>query len=387
MAMSENSLAKDLYTASIDTRLRSLHEISMELSRSADVDSLCRKAVELCIARLGFDRIGIWFLDSEDPQFIVGSWGTDEDGRLRDERGIRLPRYAKNQPRELVDGSIPFVIVPGDVVFDDQLRPVGRSDKVIAPLWDGMKIGGELVADNLLSGRSIREEDGEVLWLFACTVAHLSAMKRSEAALREALKAKALLLGELQHRTMNSFAMMRSLISIEAGRAPDPGLADTLKKLRDRVTVLSSLYRQLDVSAEHEKVKLDEYLKKIAIDLLNVYGAETTGVSLKCRMEPIEIDIRSAIPIGLILNELITDSLKHAFPAGRRGTVALTLRRDAESAVLVVEDDGIGLPSGFTLGSSSGLGLTIVNTLCGQIDGSIEVGPGPGAAFILRFKV
>jgi two-component sensor histidine kinase len=385
--MIEKGPARDRHAISIDARLRSLHEISMELSRSADADSLCRKAVELCVARLGFDRIGIWFLDPEDTQIVVGSWGIDEDGRARDERGIRLPRYTKNQPRELLDGSVPFVIVAGDVVFDDQLRTVGRSDKVIAPLWDGTRIGGELVADNLLSGRSISEEDGEVLWLFACTVAHLCALKRSEAALKEALKAKALLLGELQHRTMNSFAMMRSLISIEAGRAQDPTIADTLRKFRDRVTVLSSLYRQLDVSMEHEKVKLGEYLQKIAIDLLNGYGAETRDISLQCHMESIEIDIRSAIPIGLILNELITDSLKHAFPNGRRGTVTLTLRRDAEATVLVIADDGIGLPSGFALGSSKGLGLTIVNTLCGQIGGTIEVGPGPGAAFMLRLKI
>ncbi len=384
--MGETASAGDGQAAPIVARLLSLHEISIELSRSADVDSLCRRAVELCIARLGFDRIGIWFLDPEDAEIVVGTWGTDEHGVLRDERGIRLPRYTKNHPRELLDGSVPFVIVPGDVVFDDLHRVVGRSDKVIAPLWDGTRIMGEAVADNLLSRRAIREEDGEVLWLYARAVAHLCAMKRSEAELKEALNAKALLLGELQHRTMNSFTMMRSLISIEMDRARDPALADMLKKLRDRVTVLASLYRQLDISERLEEVRLDEYLQKIAIDLLAGYGAEARGILLECSMAPMEIGMERAVPLGLIVNELITDSLKHAFTGGRGGTVALALRRDAGGAVLTVSDDGIGLPPGFTPDRSDGLGLTLVNTLCSQVGGSLEIGPGPGASFSLRFK-
>ena len=137
----------------IDVRLRRVNDISMELSRQPDFGSLCRRAVELCITRLGFDRIGIWFLDPEDDASVVGSWGTDEAGRPRDEQGIRLPRYMKDHPKELYDGSVPYVIVSADVVYDERENPVGRSDKAIAPLWDGAIIIGEIVADNLLSAQ------------------------------------------------------------------------------------------------------------------------------------------------------------------------------------------------------------------------------------------
>jgi two-component sensor histidine kinase len=359
----------------------------MELSRASDADSLCRRAVELCILRLGFDRIGIWFFDPEDERTVVGTWGTDEHGRLRDERGIRLPRYAENHPKELREGSIPFVIIPGDVVFDDRLRPVGRSDKAITPLWDGDKIAGELIADNLFSHRPIDEEDGEILGLFARTVAHLCALKRSEAALKEALDAKALLLGELRHRTMNSFALMRSLVSIEANRVEDPALADTLRKLRDRFSVMSSLYRQLDLSAGPNKVRLDEYLRKIAIDLLDGYGAETRGVSLDCRLEATEVDMNRAVLLGLVVNELVTDSLKHAFPEGRPGRVALELRSEAERCVLRVSDDGVGLPPDFAHRPSSGLGLELVDMLCRQIDAKLDVNPGPKPSFTFCFNL
>jgi two-component sensor histidine kinase len=358
----------------------------MELSRAADEDSLCRKAVELCIARLGFDRIGIWFLDPEDDRTVIGTWGTDEQGRPRDERGIRLPRYTDNHPDGLNKGSIAFVVVPGDVVYDDQLHPVGRSDKAMAPLWDGSKIVGEIVADNLFSRRRIDEEDGEVLALFARTVAHLCALKRSEAALKEALEAKALLLSELRHRTMNSFALMRSLISIESGRADDPELVSTLNKLKDRVSVMASLYRQLDVSAGTEKVRLDEYLRRIAVDLLDGSGAEIRGVSLECRVRETTVDMKRAVVIGLIVNELITDSLKHAFPGERPGRIELELFREDGGYVLRVSDDGVGLPADSARASHGGLGLGLVELLCRQIRARLDVSRAPKSAFTLRFS-
>jgi two-component sensor histidine kinase len=371
---------------SLDERLRALHDISMELSRADDVGSLCRRAVELCISRLCFDRIGIWFLDPEDDSFVIGAWGTDEEGRPRDEHGIRLPRYTKDHPSSLYDGSLPFVIIQGDVVFGEKLNPVGRSDKVIAPLWDGTKIVGEIVADNLLSSRGIEDEDGEILALFARTVAHLCSLKRSEAALKEALAAKTFLFGELQHRTMNSFAQMQSLISIEAGRMSDSAAKDVLTKLKDRIKVLSSIYRQLDLSSKLEKAMLDEYLLRIAEDLFNGYGAEMRGISLVCDLEPIEVNTKRAVSLGLIVNELITDSLKHAFPDGRPGVITLSLNREEGGhVVLSVEDNGVGLPEGFSLDSAQGVGLTIVGTLNRQLGGALKVASSPGACFTLSF--
>ncbi len=357
----------------------------MELSRAEDESALCRRAVELCVSRLAFDRIGIWFLDPADGNFVMGAWGTDEEGRPRDEHGIRLPRYTKDHPSALYDGSLPFVVVRGDVVFDEKLNPVGRSDKVIAPLWDGTKIIGEIVADNLLSARGIEDEDGEILALFARTVAHICALKRSEAALRDALAAKTFLLGELQHRTMNSFAQMQSLISIEAGRMVDSAAKDVLTKLRSRIKVLSLIYRQLDLSSKLEAARLDEYLRRVAEDLFDSYGAEMRGIDLVCELEPMEVSTKRAVSLGLIVNELITDALKHAFPGGRPGQITLSLRREAASAVLTVQDDGVGLPPDFDVGTASGVGLTIVDALRRQLGGELSAASAPGARFTLRF--
>jgi two-component sensor histidine kinase len=264
---------------------------------------------------------------------------------------------------------------------------VGRSDKAIAPLWDGARIVGEMVADNLFSHRPIDEEDGEILVLFARIVAHLSALKRSDQALREALRAKALLLDELRHRTMNSFALMGSLISIEANRIGDPSVEAAFRKLRNRVTVMSSLYRQLDATGGLDLVRLDGYLRKVAVDLMEGYGAETRGVSLRCLLEEVEVDAKQAIVLGLIVNELVTDSLKHAFPEGRRGEIALSLRGGEGPCELYVSDDGVGLPPDPDRGPAKGAGLALVDLLCAQIGARIERREGAGLGYALLFEI
>jgi two-component sensor histidine kinase len=371
----------------IDARLRALHDISMELSRAEDSDSLCRRAVELCISRLGFDRLGIWFLDPGDPRMMRGTWGTDEEGKPRDERGIIIRRDEKYHPPQIYDGTVPFAVLPAEEVYDDRGGAVGRSDKAIAPLWDGARIVGEMVADNLFSHRPIDEEDGEVLVLFARIVAHLSALKRGDRALREALSAKALLLDELRHRTMNSFALMGSLISIEANRVGDSSIEAAFRKLRSRVTVMSSLYRQLDASGGLEDARLDEYLQKVAVDLMEGYGAETRGVALRCRLEEVVVDAKLAIVLGLILNELVTDSLKHAFPKGRRGEISLALRRGEGVCELSVADDGVGLSADPEPGPAKGAGLALVDLLCAQIGAGIERREGAGLAYAILFDI
>jgi two-component sensor histidine kinase len=403
--MAQSPPDPDPAKAAVGSRLRALHEITLELSRAGDLSSLCKGAVEMGIARLGFDRLAIWFLDPADPTWLCGTWGTTEDGSLRDERDIRIPRDPSNPDEQLYGGVVHFLVMPNAKVFDNHRKVVGRSDRAAAPLWDGARISGMVVADSFLSGRRLTEEDGEILALLGRSVAHLGALKRSEGALQAALDAKAVLLSEFRHRTKNSFALISSLLALETDRTNDPSLSDTLQKLSDRVSVLTSLYDRLDVSAGLERIALGEYLEKIAFDLLDGYGAEARGIRLESSMGNLEIDMGSAVPLGLIVNELITDSLKHAFPGGRRGTVSLALRREGEGcAILSVSDDGIGLPAGFRIGPAStpgrsegrspfedspymGLGITLAAALCEQIKAELSVGGGPGAAFSIRFPI
>jgi len=165
-------------------RLATLIEITNELSRTASFDELCRRAIELGRARLGFERLAIWFL-GEDPSCVVGSFGTDETGHVRDERGRRLPMEIG--PRELLAQAQRTTAVRNEnwPLRNDQGRTVGLGTLAYATIWDGEKILGFLYADNYLHHGPITDQDCEILTAYATQLGHLCSRKRAESALRE----------------------------------------------------------------------------------------------------------------------------------------------------------------------------------------------------------
>ncbi len=158
-----------------------LMEVTNELSLAPSVDELCRRAVEAGVGRLGFDRLGIWFLD-ENQARMVGSFGIDEQGRVRDERGRSGPVAAFILERI---SSPPYhALRRGVPLYNDREEIVGHGDQVFAAITEGPRLGGFLVADNLVRGRPMDDDDAELLWRFAGALGHLCKLKRTEEDLR-----------------------------------------------------------------------------------------------------------------------------------------------------------------------------------------------------------
>lgn len=164
-------------------RMAALHDLSVELSLSRGIDELCERAVRLGRFILGVDRIGIWFVDQDDPGYIKGSFGTDESGRLRDERGRRLRRFAKALPGDFYEGKEPVYFMGGAPCFDDRMDVVGEADKALALLWDGRKAIGEVWVDNVVSKRPIGGGDLDLLVRYARIVGCLASFKLEQAEL------------------------------------------------------------------------------------------------------------------------------------------------------------------------------------------------------------
>ena len=157
-----------------------LQAVSIELTQAESFDELCRRAVELGRSQLNFDRLGIWFLDESDPRYMVGSFGTDEQGAVRDERHIRMP----TGPAEVFDGESPSDIKMKswrrNKLFDEEKRVVGEGWNVLAPLWRGDQVIGYIGADNLLGKRPFSPELLELLGLYATTLSQLIVRKQEE---------------------------------------------------------------------------------------------------------------------------------------------------------------------------------------------------------------
>jgi diguanylate cyclase (GGDEF)-like protein len=164
--------------------LKSLHEISFELSLCDSVDNVCRDSVRLGMERLGFDRLGIWLIDQKDPRWKLGTWSTGEEGTLRDERGSRLLRKPGDVPSSFYEGREALLFDKDAIHRDFDGCTVARGNKLLAPLWDGHTLIGEVGLDDLQGHEGFCLEKREVFVIFARIVANLISLKRAESELK-----------------------------------------------------------------------------------------------------------------------------------------------------------------------------------------------------------
>ena len=210
---------------------------------------------------------------------------------------------------------------------------------------------------------------------------------RTEKALSRAVTAKEALLKELHHRVKNNLQVISSLLMMQSESMQDPALAQALKESQKRVECMALIHERLNREDGLDSVDFCEYAGALTRDLFYSYGADQAEVRLRLDLCPVVLPVTQAIPCGLILNELVTNALKYAFPSGRAGELAVTLASGGDGLVkLTVTDDGIGLPPGFDWTQSQSLGLRIIHILTRQLDGTIYQQPGSGASFCLTFQ-
>ena len=199
-------------------------------------------------------------------------------------------------------------------------------------------------------------------------------LERTTAELRAALDAKTVLLHEVDHRVKNNLQLVSSLIFMQSREIPDPGVKASLRAMLSRIEALGTVHRRLYQSDDVSRFDVAEFARDVVEDLVGATGREDIRVNL--RLEPVEVPAEKAAPVALMLNELVTNALKHAFD-GRPGTLEVAVRRNGHDFFLTVADDGAGLRDGALAKRS--FGKTLVETLGRQLQARTEWRPGnPG---------
>ena len=217
--------------------------------------------------------------------------------------------------------------------------------------------------------------------LILCSVIDITERLKTAGELRGALAAKETLLREVHHRVKNNLQVISSLLNLQAANAGEPA-ARVLRETQNRVHSIALVHDLLQLSTEQARVDLTEYLGALTSHLASSWGPGVR-VSLDVRGN-VSLPLEAAVPCGLIVNELVTNSLKHAFPSGR-GSVTVSVVREAEHVELVVRDDGIGIPQP-PPSSGLGLGLELLGTLSRQLKGSFELVSQGGTTATVRFS-
>jgi PAS domain S-box-containing protein len=202
------------------------------------------------------------------------------------------------------------------------------------------------------------------------------------------LKEREVLLQEVHHRVKNNLFVIASLIEMQIRQVSDASAHKALEECQSRVYSIALIHESLHQSRDYSSIPLFEYVRDLGSNVFDVTGVSPDSVALNLKVEPLTLalGVDKAVPCGLILNELITNALKHAFRSGRQGTVEVELCRTSESEVrLSVADDGDGLPGDFDVRKAKSLGMQLVSALVEQLDGKLEIARGGGVSFSVTF--
>lgn len=210
--------------------------------------------------------------------------------------------------------------------------------------------------------------------------------KAAEEQVRASLQEKEVLLKEIHHRVKNNLQIISSLLNLQANRVTDPRTLQALGDSQTRVRSMALIHEKLYQSQSLADIDFSEYVRSLSSDLFRSYQRNFTTVQLDIQTDDISLELDLAVSCGLILNELMTNALKYAFPDGRCGTIRVELRAaPGRTLSLQVADDGVGLPKDLDLSKSKSLGLQLVNNLVSQLEGRLEVDRSAGAAFTVSF--
>jgi PAS domain S-box-containing protein len=252
---------------------------------------------------------------------------------------------------------------------------------------------------------NIRCKDGKLKTVQAAAASYVSSKEKTHLvvlfdttdlfaarqALQEALNAKTGLLNEVHHRVKNNLQVISSLLRLETGRTQGEETRNVLTDMQGRIRSMALLHESLYRSGIFAQIELGNYLKRLSTESFRSQSRMDGTVQLATDLSPCNVSLDQATPCALLVNELLSNCLKHAFPDGRQGTVHISLKpaengnNDPARWCLCVSDDGIGLPSDFDERKSQSLGMQLVGDLVTQIGGTLHTGPGPGATFTIVF--
>lgn len=217
-------------------------------------------------------------------------------------------------------------------------------------------------------------------------VAHdITEKKKAEKEIVESLKEKEVLLKEIHHRVKNNLQVISSILNLQSSFVKDKKTLEILEESRNRIRSMAIIHENLYQTTNFSSIDFSSYLQNLCSNLIASYHLYSGAVQLRTDLQNVELVLDQAIPCGLLVNELITNSLKYAFPEGRSGEITIRLTEKAGRINLHIGDNGIGLPADLDILNSDTLGLQLVSTLVEQLEGEIQVDNSEGIKYLITF--
>jgi PAS domain S-box-containing protein len=220
-------------------------------------------------------------------------------------------------------------------------------------------------------------------------ITDISARRKAEQEVAASVREKEVLLREIHHRVKNNLQVISSLVSLQADTVKEPSVRGLFGDVRDRVRAMALVHELLYQSDRLSAINLADYARNLVGYLLRVHGEAAGRPRVNLELAPVTIPIEPAVHCALIVNELVNNAFRHAFPERKNGMIDVTLRLgdDGKDLCLIVKDNGVGLPAGFDFRNTKSLGLRLVGMLGDQLHGTVEAHSDEGTAFRVTFPL
>lgn len=378
--------------------LNTIKELTEIASKTLDLDDLLNAILDKAAALVKAQTGSVFVVDSSSGDFrFVGSKG--------------LNSAEKDSYMKLNEPMVKKVISEKKAVFLQQ----HRQSLLGMPIFIGGNVAAVFVLQNKETEKPFNMDDEHILsiilgemsfalengMLHSKIKSHLKEIqehnirlnreiderKLVEEQIRESLKEKEALLREIHSRIKNNMQVISSLLNLQSQYVKDKESLEMFRKSRDRILSMAFVHEKLYQSADLTKIDFDGYIRSIAQHLLRTCSIDPGAVRLNVNCSDVFLSINNAIPCGLIINELICNALKHAFPEGEKGEIAIDFHPNGDNRlILIVSDTGIGLPENIDVSDAKTVGLQLISDLVDQLKGTLDIKRDGGTAFKITFN-
>jgi PAS domain S-box-containing protein len=291
---------------------------------------------------------------------------------------------------------------PEDELFELRFQDITHPDDLEADLVNVRRALDGEISTYSMENRYLKK-DGSIVWVslavslvrdgsgapvhFIGVIEDITARKTSELALQSSLAEKEVLLREIHHRVKNNMQVISSLLNLQARNIEDPRLDRMFQESQSRVRAMALIHEILYDSGRLIRIDLEEYVSKLATSLARMYGSEPGLIDLQVSAENIALEIDDTVPCGLVINELLSNSFKYAFPDGRSGKIKIEAEHAEDGKIaLVVSDDGVGIPPDIDIRNPGSMGMRLVTGLVEtQLGGDVELDRSHGSCYSITF--
>jgi len=333
-----------------------------------------RDEVEMSFSETRYRRLfetaqdGILILDAETGKIV------DVNPYLMEMLGFSKSQLLEKAIWEI--GTFKDIVASKDHFIELQQKEYIRYENLPLETASGERIEVEFVSNVYLVDKRR---------VIQCKIRNIAERKVAENAIQRLLTEKEVLLKEVHHRIKNNMATIKSLLELQAGTLPEPGARKALEDAGSRVQTMMVLYDKLYRSVGFESLPVRDYLPSLVDEILANFAA-TIDVKVEKEIGFFDLDTNKLLPLGIIINELLTNVMKYAFTGRAKGSVRISAMLDGATVGLAIEDDGMGIPEGIDFRNSTGFGLMLVEMLTRQLNGTIGIERGNGTKVVLSFE-